>query len=109
MAQTEIKTAMLNGIRQSIVDMVDHGRYKMGGTWYTSPIDAKGIQENGSVYAAFYVHRQGSAASATQFQVRNASGTVLASRTETIPFTDTTGTIMYRFKFGVSVASGGGS
>lgn len=105
MANTTITSAMLGGLRQHIVDMVDHGRYMIDGTWRRVEINSKAVQENGSVHVTFYIRRaDGSSSPATRFQLRNRSNQVLAERTETVAFVQHMDAILYRFKFGVSVS-----
>ena len=105
MANTTITSTMLGGLRQHIVDMVSRSRYMIDGTWHTAEINSKAVQSNGSVHVTFYVRRaDGSSSPATRFQILNASGQVLAERTENVAFAQHMDAILYRFKFGVSVS-----
>ncbi|MBQ6960880.1 MAG: hypothetical protein IJP78_07895 [Clostridia bacterium] len=105
MAATTITNTMKNGLRQKIIDMISYGQYKIGSTWYRAEIDSKEIKSNGAVHATFYIQVPASRATpASQFRLCNSSGTVLAERTENVPFVDNLDEILYRFKFGISVA-----
>lgn len=101
-----ITSNLLNGLRTHLVDMISYARYRIGNTWYRSEINSKEVRANGSVHATFYIQRaQGTSAPAQQFQICDAQGNVLAEQTEDVPFMDEIEKILYRFKFGISVAT----
>ena len=102
---TTITSTMLGGLRQCIVDMVSYGRYKIGSTWYRAEINSKAVQLNGAVHVTFYIQNQGGGSTpASQFQLLDANNNLLAERTEDVAFVQYMDRILYRFKFGVSVA-----
>ncbi len=100
---TTITSTMLGGLRQHIVDMVDHGRYMIGGSWINSDIVTKEIQANNMVYVCFYVQASGGNSTVTQFQLLDSDDQVLAERVETLTIPEHYDALLYRFKFGVSV------
>lgn len=101
-----ITNALLDGLRGHIVSMVSYGMYRTGGAWYRAEINSAEVRENGAVHVTFYIERKSSQAStATEFQLRNAAGAVLAERAETITFIDGMDRVLVRFKFGISVGS----
>lgn len=102
MAATTITNVMLNALREQIVDIATYGFYRIGTTWYSTEINSKAVQSNGAVHITFYIESHG-ADLATEFRLTNASGEVLASRVEDVPFVDGAEKMLYRFKFGVSV------
>lgn len=98
-----ITNHLLNAVRQRIASVCDHGRYQENSAWYTANIYKAEIQDNGSVTVSFYVDRQDSADSASDFQLCDAEGNVLAEREETVAFSAGLNRILYRFRFGVAV------
>ncbi|MBQ8088477.1 MAG: hypothetical protein IJ234_08665 [Clostridia bacterium] len=108
MATTTIHGTMLNELRTHLAKTIAYGRYQVGGVWYRAEINSSEVQANGAVHATFYIEQRDSAASpATQFQLCNAAGAVLAERTETIAFAQYVNKILVRFKFGISVGTAG--
>jgi len=103
MATTTITAALLNGLRNRIVDMVSYGRYKIGGAWYRANLNSSQVQTNGAVHVTFYIERQSGNTPATEFQLCDANGTVLVDRSEEVSFTQFVDKILIRFKLGVSV------
>ena len=106
---TTISDAMLGGLRQHIVDMASYAEYQMGGSWVRAELNGKTVQRNGAVHITFYVRKQGSAVKATAYRLKDASGNVLASKEEDIPFVTGIDAIMYRFKFSVTVGPSEGA
>ena len=106
MAATQISRTLLTSLRENILSAAAYGRYKIGGTWYTSPISFSSIRANGSVELAFYITRQdNNGTPATHFQLMNSRNEVLAEREETVQFMNGLDLMVYRFKFSVTVAS----
>lgn len=106
MAATNINENLLNRLRQHIVDSVSYGRYRIGSTWYRAEINSKGIQSNGSVYITFYIRKPtGSSSPANRFRLMSSNSQILAERIEDVSFAENMETILYRFKFGVSVGN----
>ena len=103
---TNITNDLLNGLRAHLVDMVAYARYRIGDTWYRSEINSKEVRANGAVHVTFYIRRaDGSSSPANQFQICNASGAVLAERTEDVAFVQYMEKMLYRFKFGISIGT----
>lgn len=103
MATTTITAALLNGLRNRIVDMVSYGRYKIGGAWYRANLNSSQVQTNGAVHVTFYIERQSGNTPATEFQLCDANGAVLVDRSEEVSFAQFVDKILIRFKLGVSV------
>lgn len=104
MAATVINSNLLGGLRQKVVDMADHARYREGGAWQTSPIVSKTIRENGSIQIDFYIQKMTGYSVAERFQILDANGNVLIERQESVAFTQYVNEILYRFKLSVSAA-----
>lgn len=101
---TTITSAMLDGLRRHIGTMVSYARYRIGTTWYRAEINSREVRENNSIHITFYIPIPESIdVPANRFQLCDANGNVLAERTEDVPFALHMDTILYRFKFGVSV------
>lgn len=102
---TTITSIMLNGLRQHIVETVSYGRYLIGSTWYRAEINSKAVQLNGAVHVTFYIQNQGGGSTpASKFQLLDENNNLLAERTENVAFVQYMDEILYRFKFGVSIA-----
>lgn len=103
---TNITENMLNGLRTHLVDMISYARYKIGDNWYRAEINSKEVRSNGSVHVTFYIQRaDGTSSPATQFQICDADGAVLAEQAEEVAFVQYMEKILYRFKFGISVGT----
>jgi len=101
---TTINNNLLAGLRQKVIDMADHARYREGGAWRTSPIESKTIKSNGAIQIDFYVQKISGYSVAEKFQIRDANGNVLVERDDTVTFTQFVDEILYRFKLSVTAA-----
>ena len=104
MAATIISNALLNGLREHLAaDMPGYGQYKIGSTWYDSPIELGEVKQNGSVCVSFKIEAQDALITpATQFRLCDANGETLAERIEEIPFTEEVSELLYRFRFEIN-------
>lgn len=101
---TTISNVLLNSLRTYAKNMIAYARYMVGGTWYRSELNSAEVAENGAVQVTFYIEpKSGISIPATRFQLCNASGTVLVSRTETVSFTEYVDKILIRFKVGIII------
>ena len=104
MAATVINSNLLGSLRQKVIDMADHARYREGGAWQTSPIETKTIRDNGSIQIDFYIRKLAGYSVAERFQILDANDNVLVERQESVAFTQYVSEILYRFKLSVSAA-----
>lgn len=101
-----ITDAMLNRLRLQISKMFSYAQYKIDDTWYRAELNTADVRTNGAVHVSFYIRRaKGSESPATCFQLCAADGTVLAERSEEIAFAQYMDVILYRFRFGLNVAT----
>lgn len=103
---TNITDALMNGLRMHLKDRIAYGRYRIDGKWQRAELNSAEVRDNGSVHVSFYVRRaDGSSSPADCFQLCAADGTVLAEKVENIAFAQYMDAILYRFRFGVNVAT----
>jgi len=101
-----IPEAGLNRLRSYWAALPTVGRYKIGATWYTSPIESQAVEENGAVTVSFYMARQNGGATVTEKQICLQEGgtlTVLARNTDSFTFPTNRDRYLWRFKFGITV------
>ncbi len=107
MAITIISNALLGSLREHLAGMAAYGQYKIGSTWYTSPIDLGEVKQNGSVCIAFLIEAKDDGLSpAEQFRLCAANNDILAEREEQISFTSDLRRLIYRFRFEITAGEG---
>ena len=95
-----ITNTLLNSLRTKLVEMIANGQYRIGNTWYTSPIDIAEVRQNGSIRISYYIEPKDSALTpANMFRLRSSDGKTLVSRTETISFSADIPRMLYQFRF----------
>ena len=104
MPTTTVERPLLDGLRSCLADMIGYARYKVGSTWYDSPIEKRDIRPNGTIRISFYIEaKDGSYTPATEFQLYTAGDVLLVDRAEEVAFSAGLSKFLYQFRFDINV------
>lgn len=93
-----VTSTLLNGMRQQLIDSVDHAQFKIGSSYIDAPINEKKMNKNGTVNIGFYINAN-AGQTITQCRLLDKANNVLAVKSENISMSSTASAIYYFFTF----------
>ena len=107
MSSLSIQSALLDALRQQIVNVVVKTQFLVGNTWYDAEFFAD-VGDNSIVHINMVITPvSGAATLATKFRLLDSSNAVLAEKSDNVQFIAGVDSMLYRFNFNVTVDQGG--
>ena len=93
----------LNALKECFTDNIAYAKFKVGGSYYQTPIEKAEILSDGRVAITFLIdHSISGTITVTEVQLYDHSGRLWASKTESITRQATQEGILYRFAFTIT-------